>query len=95
MAAIPRFSIIVPVYNRPQEVEELVESLANQSDKDFQLVVVEDGSTIPCKEACDKYAGRLEIKYYHKSNEGRSIARNYGMERADGDFYIFVDSDCI
>ena len=91
----PYFSIIVPVYNRPREVEELVESLANQTDHDFQLVIVEDGSTIPCKEACDNYKDKLEIKYFHKSNEGRSIARNYGMERADGDYFIFVDSDCI
>ena len=91
----PSFSIIVPVYNRPAEVKELVESLANQSDKDFELVIVEDGSTIPCKEICEKNSQNLDIKYFHKSNEGRSIARNYGMERADGDFFIFVDSDCI
>ena len=92
---MPRFSIIVPVYNRPQEVEELVESLAKQTDKDFELVIVEDGSTILCQEACKKHENNLKIKYFHKSNEGRSIARNYGMERADGDFFIFVDSDCI
>ena len=76
-------------------MEELVESLANQTDKDFELVIVEDGSTVTCKEACDRHADNFRIKYYHKSNEGRSIARNYGMERADGDFFIFVDSDCI
>ena len=91
----PKFSIIVPVYNRPQEVEELVESLALQTDKDFQLVIVEDGSTLTCKSACNRFSNDVDIKYFHKSNEGRSIARNYGMERADGDFFIFVDSDCI
>ena len=91
----PTFSIIVPVYNRPQEVEELVESLCRQTDKDFELVIVEDGSTITCKEACDKRSKDIKIQYFHKSNDGRSIARNYGMERADGDFFIFVDSDCI
>ena len=91
----PKFSIIVPVYNRPQEVEELVESLANQSDKDFELVIVEDGSTIPCEEVCRGKASKINLKYFHKSNEGRSIARNYGLERVDGDFFIFVDSDCI
>ena len=91
----PLFSIIVPVYNRPQEVEELVDSLAKQTDKDFELVIVEDGSTIPCKEECDAKGQGLNIKYFHKSNEGRSIARNYGLDRADGDFFIFVDSDCI
>ncbi|MCH5241177.1 MAG: glycosyltransferase [Muribaculaceae bacterium] len=91
----PAFSIIVPVYNRPQEVEELVRSLAKQSDKDFQLIIVEDGSTVPCQEQVLELRDKLNIKYFHKSNEGRSIARNYGMERADGDFFIFVDSDCI
>ena len=90
-----KFSIIVPVYNRPQEVEELVASLASQTDKDFQLIIVEDGSTIPCKNVCERYDKCLDIKYFHKSNEGRSIARNYGMVRADGDYFIFVDSDCI
>ena len=91
----PSFSIIVPVYNRPQEIEELLESLTNQTDKDFELVIVEDGSTISCEDICRKHEKEIKIKYYHKSNEGRSIARNYGLERADGDFFIFVDSDCI
>ena len=93
--ANPYFSIIVPVYNRPDEVRELLESLANQTNRDFQLVIVEDGSTIPCKDICNNYQNKFDLKYFHKSNEGRSIARNYGMERADGDFFIFVDSDCI
>ena len=92
---MPSFSIIVPVYNRPKEVEELLDSLSNQTDKDFQLVIVEDGSTDTCKEICEAKSKDFEIKYFHKSNEGRSIARNYGMDRADGDFFIFVDSDCI
>ena len=91
----PSFSIIVPVYNRPKEVEELVSSLINQTDKDFELVLVEDGSTIPCKKICKDNADSITIKYYHKDNEGRSIARNYGLDRADGDFFIFVDSDCL
>ena len=91
----PQFSIIVPVYNRPQEVEELVVSLVNQTDKDFELIIVEDGSTVPCRDICKKFSQNLNIKYFHKSNEGRSIARNYGLNRADGDFFIFVDSDCI
>ena len=93
--ANPYFSIIVPVYNRPDEVRELLESLANQTNRDFQLVIMEDGSTIPCKDICNNYQNKFDLKYFHKSNEGRSIARNYGIERADGDFFIFVDSDCI
>lgn len=97
------FSIIVPVYNRPDEVADLLESLEAQTDTGFETVIVEDGSTIPCLEAEPEADGnlkvkghnRLRLKYYRKSNEGRSIARNYGMDRADGDFFIFVDSDCI
>lgn len=89
------FSIIVPVYNRPDEVADLMESLALQTDKDFEVVIVEDGSTIKCEEQVRKYSGACSLQYYYKENEGRSPARNYGMERARGDFFVFVDSDCI
>lgn len=89
------FSIIVPVYNRPDEVEALLESLAGQTDGGFQCVIVEDGSTVPCGEICRRFGEKLNLKYFYKENEGRSIARNYGMDRADGDYFIFVDSDCI
>ena len=91
----PRFSIIVPVYNRPTEVEELLQSLSSQTDKDFQIIIVEDGSTVRCEDICKKWEKDIDLKYFYKSNEGRSIARNYGMDRADGNFLIFVDSDCI
>ena len=97
------FSIIVPVYNRPDEVADLLQSLERQTDQGFELVLVEDGSTIPCLEAVEAAdtewtpvkKSSVRLKYYRKGNEGRSIARNYGMERADGDYFIFVDSDCI
>lgn len=96
-------SIIVPVYNRPEEVADLIESLQVQTDRNFQLVLVEDGSTVPALEATWLPDGSWKplntpgfaLKYYRKSNEGRSIARNYGIDRADGDFFVFVDSDCI
>lgn len=91
----PSISIIVPVYNRPDEIKDLLESLAVQSDPDFEIVIVEDGSTVTCRSEADEYNGRLRLKYFYKENEGRSIARNYGIERADGDFLVFVDSDCI
>ena len=88
------FSIIVPVYNRPEEVADLIKSLRAQTDNGFEIILVEDGSTVPSLP--DNYdAGSLRLKYYKKSNEGRSIARNYGLERAEGDYFIFVDSDCI
>ena len=89
------FSIIVPVYNRPDEVADLMASLAAQTDKGFEIVIVEDGSTVPCKEQAEKYSSACSLQYFYKDNEGRSIARNYGMDRAKGDFFVFVDSDCI
>lgn len=90
-----KYSVIIPVYNRPDEINDLLESLAGQTMRDFETVIVEDGSTVDCKEAVDRYADRLEIQYFHKPNEGRSIARNYGMERARGDYFVFFDSDCV
>ena len=91
----PSISIIIPVYNRPDEIADLLQSLSQQTDKDFETVIVEDGSTIRCQQQTRNYSDRLRIKYFYKENEGRSIARNYGIERADGDFLVFVDSDCI
>ncbi|MDE5807171.1 MAG: glycosyltransferase, partial [Muribaculaceae bacterium] len=88
------FSIIVPVYNRPDEVADLLQSLREQSDQGFEIILVEDGSTIAALPD-DYNPGSLKLKYYKKSNEGRSIARNHGIERAEGDFFVFVDSDCI
>ncbi len=90
----PRFSVIVPVYNRVDEVRDLVESLRKQTLKNFELVIVEDGSTEPCREVVEGAEG-ITASYYFKPNEGRSIARNYGIERAKGDYFIFFDSDCV
>lgn len=89
------FSIIIPVYNRPDEIADLLESLCQQTDKGFETIIVEDGSTVRCLEQVKRYDGLLDIQYFYKDNEGRSIARNFGMERARGDYFIFVDSDCI
>ena len=91
----PYFSIIIPVYNRPDEVRELLESLAEQTCKDFELLLVEDGSTRRCDEVAREYADRLTIRYFYKENSGRSLTRNYGMERATGRYLVFFDSDCI
>lgn len=89
------FSLIVPVYNRPEEVRALLSSLAEQTDRGFECIIVEDGSTVPCDRQCEEYKDSFPLKYYYKENEGRSIARNYGIDRADGDYMVFVDSDCI
>jgi len=88
------FSIIVPVYNRKEEVEELLRSFQEQSYKNFEVVIVEDGSTIPCKEVVNLFEKNISIQYLYKENEGRSIARNKGMEMARGDYFVFLDSDC-
>lgn len=89
------FSIIVPVYNRIDEVHDLLASLAIQTDKHFEIILVEDGSTEPCEQVAKEYSDKLNLQYHFKSNEGRSIARNYGINRANGDYFIFVDSDCV
>jgi len=89
------FSIIIPVFNRPDEVEELLESLSKQTDKGFEVLVIEDGSTICCEEVCKQYEKLLPLRYYFKPNSGRSETRNYGMERATGNYFVIYDSDCI
>ena len=90
-----KYSIIVPVYNRPDEVDELLQSLCQQTVKDFEVIIVEDGSTVTCKDVCDKYAGILNLYYYAKPNSGPGQSRNYGAERAHGDWIIVLDSDVV
>ena len=90
-----KYSFIIPVYNRPDEVDELLDSLTRQTLRDFEVVVVEDGSAIPCKGVVDKYADRLTIHYYNKENSGPGQTRNYGVERANGEYMLILDSDCI
>ncbi len=90
-----QFSIIVPVYNRPDEIEELLDSLVKQSNKDFELIVVEDGSTIKCEDIVESFKDKLNVKYFYKENEKPAIARNFGMSKASGNYFLFFDSDCI
>lgn len=90
------YSFIIPVFNRPDEIDELLESLVKQHyQKGFEVVVVEDGSTIDCKSIVEKYQDKLAISYYYKSNSGPGASRNYGMQRANGEYFIILDSDCI
>lgn len=91
----PKYSIIVPVYNRPEEVQELLESLTNQKLKIFEIIIVEDGSTTPCKEIVDEYSNQLNLKYFTKENTGPGTTRNYGANKASGEYFIFFDSDCL
>ena len=90
-----KYSIIVPVYNRPDEVDELLESLSNQTQKDFEVIIVEDGSVKTCKDVCDKYADILALHYYAKENSGPGQSRNYGAERANGEWLLILDSDVV
>ncbi len=90
-----RFSVVVPVFNRPDEVNELLESLTKQTLKDFEVIIVEDGSSIPCKDVCSKYNDRLHIIYIYKENSGPGQSRNCGAERASGDFLLILDSDVV
>lgn len=89
------YSIIIPVYNRPDEVDELLESLTQQSYKNFEVIVVEDGSDEKCDKVVEKYVHELNISYCYKENAGQGFARNYGYERAKGEYFIVFDSDCI
>lgn len=91
-----KFSVIVPVYNRISEVRDLLDSLLSQTARNFEVIIVEDGSTERCQAEVQRaYDKGLDVKYFYKENEGRSIARNHGMERASGDYMVFFDSDCV
>ena len=90
------FSFIIPVFNRPEEIRELLESFcALESPKTFEIVIVEDGSTLDSKLIVDHFQELLKISYYAKENSGPGHSRNYGMERAKGRYFIILDSDCI
>ena len=88
-----RYSVIVPVYNRPEEVKELLESLCAQTVRDFEVVLVEDGSSIPCSDVADAFRNRLDINYFTKENSGPGQTRNFGASHASGDYLIILDSD--
>jgi len=93
---ILQYSFIIPVFNRPQEVKELLESFLEVSfENKFEIVIVEDGSTNSSKEIVDSFKDRLEISYYYKENSGPGASRNFGMERAKGNYFIILDSDCL
>ena len=90
-----KYSLIIPVFNRPHEVDELLESLTTQTLRDFEVVVVEDGSQVPCQEVVERYRDKLDIQYHTKPNSGPGQTRNYGAERSRGEWLIVLDSDCV
>lgn len=89
------FSIIIPLYNRPNEIDELLHTLTQQTYLQFEVLIIEDGSKIDAKEIVNSYSDRLDINYYFKENAGQGFARNYGFERAKGDYFVVFDSDCL
>lgn len=91
----PRYSIIIPVYNRPQEVEELLTSLVGQHYKNFEILIIEDGSTVRCEDVVDRYRDKLSIQYFFKPNSGPGPSRNLGYSHARGEYLVVFDSDCI
>ena len=89
-------SIVIPVYNRPDEIKELLESLlVSNYDKEYEIVIVEDGSTVTCSNEIENFIGKLNISYYFKENSGPGDSRNFGMKKSKGDYFIIFDSDCI
>lgn len=90
-----RYSVVVPVFNRPNEVQELLESLAVQTFRRFEVVIVEDGSTETSEAVVRQFAGQLDIRYFYKENSGPGDSRNYGMRMAGGSYFLILDSDCI
>ncbi len=89
------FSIIIPLYNRPQEIKELLETLTLQTYKQFEVLVIEDGSVDDAAEIAQSFSDKLDIKYFTKPNTGQGFTRNFGFERALGDYFIIFDSDCL
>lgn len=89
------FSIIIPLYNRPQEINELLDTLTRQTYTRFEVLVIEDGSKLRAEDIVRSYENRLDVKYFEKPNSGQGFARNYGFERAQGDYFIIFDSDCL
>lgn len=89
------YSIIIPIYNRPQEIDELLQSLTFQTFRNFEVLVIEDGSTQTCEHICEAYKNKLQLRYFNKPNEGQGFSRNFGFERAKGDYFLVFDSDCI
>lgn len=90
-----KYSVIIPVYNRPEEVDELLDSLTHQTVGNFEVLVVEDGSSKGCRTIVEKYADRLNVRYFYKDNSGPGQTRNYGARHAEGEYLIILDSDCV
>lgn len=90
-----RYSVIIPVYNRPEEINELLQSLTEITYKSFEVLVIEDGSTETCEHITRRYLNSLNIRYFNKANSGQGFSRNYGFKHALGEYFVVFDSDCL
>jgi glycosyltransferase involved in cell wall biosynthesis len=90
-----KYSVIIPVYNRPEEIKELLESLTHQTYKNFEVLVVEDGSKLKCEDIVNSFKVKLDVQYFFKENSGQGFSRNFGFEKAKGDYFVIFDSDCL
>jgi glycosyltransferase involved in cell wall biosynthesis len=90
-----KYSVIIPVYNRPDEIKELLETLLTQTYKNFEVLIVEDGSQNKCETIVNSFKGKLDIRYFYKENSGQGFSRNFGFEKANGDYFVVFDSDCL
>ena len=93
--SMPKYSVIVPVFNRPQELEELLQSLTRQTYKNFEVLIIDDGSQRRSDLVYEKFTALLDIKYFFKQNSGPGPSRNFGFERAASDYLVVFDSDCV
>lgn len=89
------FSVIIPLYNRPQEIDELLHTLTQQTYTQFEVLVIEDGSKNDARAIVQGYQDKLDVRYYFKENEGQGFTRNFGFKLAKGDYFIIFDSDCL
>ncbi len=89
------FSFIIPVYNRPNEIDELLMSFTKQTVLPDEIIIVEDGSKQNCHTIVNKYNTILNIRYFLKENSGAGFSRNFGMQNASGNYFIILDSDVI
>lgn len=92
---MPTLSIVIAIFNRKDELFELLQSLSFQTDKAFEIVIVDDGSKIDLKPTIEVFKENLDIHYFRKENSGPGLSRNYGARRAKNEWLIFVDSDVI
>ncbi len=95
MKESPKYSVVIPVYNRPDELDELLLSLTEQTFRNFEVIIVEDGSQVTSESVYEKYSAKLSIQYFYKPNSGPGPSRNIGFQQAKGEYFVVFDSDCI